>query len=184
MIQLVQNDLGESRSPQDPGEIGYGSGAPSRVSVDVEECRILAALAMGRTVIEIGTGLGVSTRAMAATALSIVTVDIDPWVIENVYPELSELGIVCLEAVPGGCRFDFAFIDGNHRPDSVKRDAHIATSVLVPGGFLAFHDVFASNVVEGIEKAGVGLLSRLDTGARPDLRGCGGGIGLVFPVVK
>jgi hypothetical protein len=75
--------------PEDPGEAYYG-GSPKRLSVTDEEAEILAKLATGMTVLELGTGLGVSTKALASTAKSVITVDPDPWVRED------EVELVCL----------------------------------------------------------------------------------------
>ena len=64
-MKLVPQENGSYTHPADPGEPTTGT---PRLSVTELEADILAALVAGRDVLEIGTGLGVSTRAMAATA--------------------------------------------------------------------------------------------------------------------
>ncbi len=59
----------------------------------------IEALVRGLDVLEIGTGLGVSTEWMARTAHSVVTVDIDPWVWKHVFPYLSREGMMLLESI-------------------------------------------------------------------------------------
>lgn len=41
---------------------------------------------------------------------------------------------------PGGQRFVFGFIDGNHEPDYVRNDFDVVWRNLVPGGAVGFHD--------------------------------------------
>ncbi len=55
-----------------------------------------------------------------------------------------------------GCRFDFAFIDGDHSYEGAKRDIEIIAPVLVEGGVLAMHDYGGSH--DGVKRAGDELL--------------------------
>ena len=109
---------------KDPGEPG-GSG---RISITEGEGAMLADFASGKRVIEIGTGLGVSTRWLAKTAEVVYTLDIDEWVKEYVWNDLLELGnVVCVdrvESITGG--FDMAFIDGRHSEECVSKDIDTA----------------------------------------------------------
>lgn len=41
---------------------------------------------------------------------------------------------------PGGQKFIFGFIDGNHQPDYVRNDFNLIWRHLVPGGSVGFHD--------------------------------------------
>ena len=125
----------------DPGERTTGS---PRRSVTEAECRILAWLAYGRRVLEIGTGLGVSARAMASMARCVVTMDPDPWVHEAVVPALQDSGlpIECLRRLdgPGAWQFDMAFIDGSHVYEDVKADLAAVWPLIHEGGLIVLHD--------------------------------------------
>ena len=126
----------------DPGE--PSSNAP-RVSVTLGEAHILAELVTGLRVLEIGTGLGVSTAHMAATAASLTTVDIDPWVQQTIWPTLPE-HVICAKSTSDLFGpFDAVFIDGDHTPAAVAADL-LAAERLAPGGLLIAHDVNYSNV--------------------------------------
>jgi cephalosporin hydroxylase len=46
-----------------------------------------------------------------------------------------------VEAILGGRAVDFLFIDGDHRYDAVRRDFELYSTLVRPGGFVAFHDV-------------------------------------------
>lgn len=126
----------------DPGE--PSSNAP-RVSVTVAETRILADLAEGLRVLEIGTGLGVSTSGMARTAASVTTVDVDPWVWATIWPTLPA-NVTCTKSTTDLCGpFDLVFIDGDHTPEAVRSDL-LEAARLAPGGLVAVHDVNYPNV--------------------------------------
>lgn len=134
--------------PEDPGEPQHGH---PRIGVDAGEESILRLLANGARVLEIGTGLGYSTRAfMAGGARSVDTVDIDPWVHAEIVPEL-ELDWVNGGGSPGdfralrdlsevGLNYDLVFVDGAHNYESVARDAALAVYVVREGGLVVFHD--------------------------------------------
>lgn len=143
----------------DPGEMYYSrscsrNGTP-RISVTREEGEILAELARDRDVLEIGTGLAVSTRYLARTARRVVTVDVDPWVEEYLaksapLPENVEFRCV---VPPVESKFDLAFIDGCHLQEHVEADIAACVQRLRPDGLLVFHDLFINDVVEAIKAA-------------------------------
>lgn len=137
---MIAHPKGGQYRADDPGE--PTTGVP-RVSIADDECDLLAELVAGLRVLEIGTGLGVSARAMAKTALEVVTVDIDPWVHANVWPLLPKnvTGLTSVDDVDGV--FGAVFIDGDHSRLAVRRDVEQAEG-FAPGGLLIAHD---ANVV-------------------------------------
>lgn len=144
--------------PEDPGEPGYPD-TRQRWSVSARERQILAALARGQRVLEVGTGLGISTEAMAETAHNVVTIDPDPWVAENIVPHLPGNVVHVDRAldVPGGECFGLVFIDGLHSPEAVADDIALAELVLAKPGVIVLHDGRMPVVQEGIEKSGIDL---------------------------
>ena len=146
-MNLEHLEGGSIRRTDDPGE--PQTGIP-RISIAEEEARILAHMATGKYVFEIGTGLGVSTRAMAATATWIYTHDIDPWVHDTIWPTLpyNVTGITTIDQLeyhPG-----LVFIDGDHNTDKVKADIDLAHSVCEPGAMIVCHDTNYPNVAEAL----------------------------------
>ena len=138
-LQLKQIPCGGWVSECDCGEPFLGS---PRISVTAQEGEILRERARGLRVLEIGTGLGVSTRYLAESALWVLSVDVDPWVWRLVWPGLGPLGNVLLAgAVPtGGFMVDMAFVDGCHHYDDVLADLRSASALQIPSGLLALHD--------------------------------------------
>jgi len=122
------------KCPDDPGEPGLGV---PRWSVATMEGRILSEFFRGKTVLEIGTGLGVSTRAIASTAKEVYTVDIDPWVKENVVLPENVHFSTSLEGVP---EVDAAFIDGLHSHKQCCIDIYNARRLVKDGGLIVLHD--------------------------------------------
>src|SRR5438552_5695279 len=110
-VDLARSKHGGYRSLSDPGEPSTGF---YRISVTDTEGAFLAFLAAGKRVLEIGTGLGVSTNYLAMTAREVVTLDIDPWVHTNVWPNLPEN--VTPSTIAGVGPYDLVFIDGAHTP--------------------------------------------------------------------
>lgn len=137
------------RIKEDPGEIGY-QGAPGRGSITNREAEILAEMATGLDVLEIGTGTGFSTLAMNSTAKSVTTVDVDPWVIENVFPYLESRGVICLQSAPEEGEFGFIFVDGNHEQSSVTEDMKVSRRLAAPGASIAIHDLHISGVSRSV----------------------------------
>jgi predicted O-methyltransferase YrrM len=119
--------------------------------VTPEEAQILQREATGLRCLEIGTGLGVSTMALAVTAASLCSVDSDDWVHDAVIPELSLDDVVFvreLSEVTG--RFDMAFVDGCHTKASVLRDLQFVATALEPEGRVFIHDCYIADVAEAI----------------------------------
>jgi hypothetical protein len=141
-IRMVRTGIGNYYAPDDPGEIGY-AGTPKRRSITDSEAEILAHLAKGCAVLEIGTGLAVSTRALASTAQSVVTVDPDPWISD---PQLA--GVVFLREAPIGSQFDLAFIDGNHAVASVLTDLIQCRAIPV----IVLHDTNLPGVIDALAR--------------------------------
>jgi hypothetical protein len=133
-VILQPTEYGSYVCPDDPGEPTTGI---RRISVTDEECRFLNVLARGKHVVEIGTGLGISTRALAGGALTVRTIDIDPWVRDNIFPTLPDNVIghwfdietddeVEWPVVDGDV--GLVFIDGEHTPQALTSDLQFAES--------------------------------------------------------
>jgi predicted O-methyltransferase YrrM len=154
MIELAPYPAGGYVATSDPGEPTTGH---PRVSITDREGDVLARMFAGMNVLEIGTGLGKSTRAMAATAKDIVTVDPDPWVREHVWPGLAALEVVGLHVSVErlGRNFDACFIDADHSTSAVTRDIRDALRLVKPGGLIVLHDFNSPGVQEGARAAGI-----------------------------
>ena len=111
---------------------------------------LLRALATGRDVCEIGTAFGEAAAAMAETARSVVTVELDPERAAVARRRLA--GLVHVEALEGDWReavagrgpFGFVFADGGSPLDWERILALVA-----PGGLLVKDDLTAGRPVEG-----------------------------------
>ena len=112
-----------------------------RSSVTREEGKLLAALCAGRKVLEIGTGLGVSTCCIASLADLVVSVDPDPWVREHVKTPANVIRVERISDAAPLRPYDVVFIDGEHDHESVLRDIRDSTWALKKGGVVAFHDL-------------------------------------------
>jgi len=154
-MNLVRTANGNYFSPDDPGEGTYAD-RPPRYSVTDEECEILTELAAGRRVLEIGTGLGVSTRALAKSALRVTSIDIDPWCHQEEFPE----NITLLDRLPEDLsKLDLVFIDGSHHYEDVLRDIR-STAPISP---VVMHDVYLDDVARAVEAAGLKLVRQYPT---------------------
>ena len=152
MARLTQLSDGSFLDRDDPGEACYVTGAP-RISVTADEAMMLGELARGANVLEIGTGLGVSTRGMAATAKRLVTVDNDPWVHADVWPTLTKFdNVETSEAIPLHESFDMVFVDGSHDGDQIVRDLRGILPVCLPDTRVVFHDVKYKHVFDVVTK--------------------------------
>lgn len=157
-MNLEKLENGSYRADGDPGEPGY---LTPRVSITDEEGEILAGLVAGLAVLEIGTGLGVSTRWLAETAAAVLTVDVDPWVHAHVWPLL---GVGVETARPdqlaerlAGAKVQAAFIDGHHTTDAVVADIGLVLPHMAKGGIWIFHDTHSKQVLRAIEGVGMKL---------------------------
>ena len=144
MQSLIRTDNGNYYHPDDPGEITYGSKS-KRLSVTDEEAGILSELAVGLMVLEIGTGLAVSTRALAKTAYQVVTIDIDPWIVDPKIANVSFYRIRAPVVLQGS--FDACFIDGSHKKQAVIDDIEYCRKIPL----LILHDTYLDEVKEAIE---------------------------------
>ena len=146
-------------SPQDPGEPGRNQ---PRWSVNDVEARIIGELCRGLHVLEIGTGLGISTRAIAKRAAKTVTVDIDQFVQNKIVPGLiSEFPdkLICYNVWPimDGMQTPFTafFLDGYHEYNQVKKDIATARPILADHAIMIFHDLYIDGVYRGIIDSGL-----------------------------
>lgn len=150
MTDLVRLDNGSYTHPDDTGE---PTTLKPRVSITDDEGAILSGLAAGRNVFEIGTGLGVSTRALARWACRVVTHDIDPWVQHNIWPDLLLVAGVTptRDDYVSPRNFDLVFIDGDHATEAVQRDITFAADI--EPVLIVCHDAKYLNVRRAIESA-------------------------------
>ena len=152
-------------------KVGSGyryEGDPNKIrwSINDVEMRILSELFVGKTVLEIGTGPGVSTRAIAKVAKFVHTVDVEEWVRDNIVPMLPEntkfyLGIENFDE-----KVDVAFIDGDHSFQACLKDIDTCRKYVKEGGMILIHDIFYAEVRDAISfsklncyemKTGIGL---------------------------
>lgn len=139
-----------------------------RGSVTLEEARLLSALSFGRDVIEFGTGLGVSTYAICQTARTVVTIDPDAWVRDNVIlPPNCFRHVGTFADMQTKGTFGMAFIDGLHEQEDVAQDIRDALKVVPPGGLLVFHDYNQLPVRDAVDLfKSLGNLTSYDTTGR------------------
>lgn len=159
---LTESGAGYTR-PDDPGEPTTGK---PRVSITDNEANILSALAAGQWVAELGTGLGVSTRALAKYAEQVDTVDVDDWVAGNVWPELiaEHSNVVCWHDRDTIRSADLVFIDADHDAESVRDDIEWAKRLLRNGGgLIVCHDTRYAHVKRGLEMSSVDDWLYIDT---------------------
>jgi hypothetical protein len=154
--------------PADPGEAYYHRdrdevllAGRKRGSIDDPEGVILAFAAKGLRVLEIGTGLGVSTWALAFTAKEVVTVDIDSWVAEAVAPNLPDNVTFLSNRDDVKGEFGMAFVDGDHSVEDTMEDIRFCMS-LVPEGDIYLHDIHHASVALAARKLDIEAL-RLGT---------------------
>lgn len=123
------------------------------------EGETLQRLAIGKTVVEIGSFKGLSTIVMARVARTVVAIDpFDQCEVTNrrdtfpvfrenirehgvegkVVPIVATSGQVCPLLQRGA--FDLGFIDGEHTYQAVCADISYMAPLIKPGGVLTFHD--------------------------------------------
>jgi predicted O-methyltransferase YrrM len=149
-VTLQPHDDGGYTHADDPGEPRIGL---PRISISDREAKVLSALAYGRVVFEIGTGLGVSTRALAAGAEYVVTYDIDPWVQGIVWRDLRAIGVECVTDLSEVADLapNLVFIDADHATAAVRKDVEFAESIIDRPGIIVAHDTRYEQVVEALK---------------------------------
>jgi predicted O-methyltransferase YrrM len=149
-MNIEHLDGGSIRRTDDPGE--PTTGVP-RISIADDEIDILTEAARGKIVLEIGTGLGVSTRAMAVSAQTVITVDPDPWVRDTIAPTLPRnvLHIATIDDIPDDIQFTMAFIDGDHSTESTRRDIMTVRKLCTVGTRIWVHDAKYPNVAAALD---------------------------------
>jgi predicted O-methyltransferase YrrM len=155
MLGLKHSPINGYACPDDPGEIGTGQ---PRLSInDNEEGKLLASLAEDKNVLEIGTGLGVSTCILADTARHVYTFDIDPWVIDNVFSGILEkyANVYCNPDIKICQLMDMAFIDGLHTQEQCAKDIELCKQHVKPGGMIVFHDLYIQGVQAAVMHSGL-----------------------------
>jgi predicted O-methyltransferase YrrM len=149
-------------------DVAIDGGKPIATSLTGAEASVLAKLAVGKSVLEIGSAYGYSAILMAlAGAKSVVAVD--PHAGHGAMPDslsimrenLLSYGVEDrVRIVPSTSRswedpeghYDLVFIDGDHRRESVERDLVLAVGVLVQGGTVACHD-YGESTCPGVKEA-------------------------------
>ena len=138
-MKLTTLPNGSTVCDDDPGEPSTGA---KRISVTEDEAELLAWLARDKTVLEIGTGLGVSTQAMARTACHVDTIDSDPWVWMNSFLNMRPIpSLHCWRSRDEmtARNHDMVFIDGEHTTDALKTDLSFAKECCTRG-IIVVHD--------------------------------------------
>lgn len=126
----------------------------ARHSVSREQATLLADMARGGAVLEVGSFMGGSTVVLASVARYVVSVDPHDTSISNLRTFLANLeryGVhrrvipivgysqAVLPLLQSGA-FDAAFIDGDHREPQPAWDLAQAQRLVRPGGVIVMHD--------------------------------------------
>lgn len=152
--RLSEDDVIGRTMPGDPGEPQHGK---ARRSINSIEYDILAYLGTDRIVAEIGTGLGVSTEALAKRAKKVYTYDPDPWVADEIVPGLLQEcpNVIAIKGPFGNTpeKCDLVFVDGDHSMDAVRND--IKTIRWNGIDVAIFHDVDEESVRRALALEGI-----------------------------
>jgi predicted O-methyltransferase YrrM len=122
------------------------AGSSSRPEVQ----RLLRVLAAGRRAAEAGTALGEGAAAIASTAASLVTVELDPFLAGAAAQRFAgrpEIDVVCgdwRDELPPRGPFGLLFLDGGGWKRTVETDGPLAVDLLTPGGILVVDDMTPS----------------------------------------
>jgi predicted O-methyltransferase YrrM len=107
---------------------------------------LLRVLASGRKAAEAGTAFGEGARAIGETALSLVTVELDPNRAAVAKEALADRGNVEVvvgdwrQELPARAPFEFLFVDSTFKHDPPKEGA-LAVDLLADGGLLLVDDM-------------------------------------------
>lgn len=137
---------------EDPGEPNVGK---PRWSVNAIEARMVSELCRGLEVLEIGTGLGVSTKEIAKRARFVYTVDVDQWVEKTIAPTLPTNVSFYKDTRYIRVGLDAAFIDGFHSFEQCKKDIIEARRIVKQDGLFIFHDMKISGVMRAVMNSGL-----------------------------
>ena len=141
---------GNFLSEEEPGNAPVNE---KKRSVTLQEAEILKRFAKDKYVLEVGTGLGVSTRTMAEAAKHITSVDIDPWTHSFSFPD----NVTLVKAIPDE-HFEMAFIDGSHEKEAVVIDVTESSA-----DFYILHDCYNPGVQAAIEHLNLKELEKFNT---------------------
>jgi predicted O-methyltransferase YrrM len=109
--------------------------------------RLLAVLAVGRRAAEVGTALGEGAEAIASTASSLVTVELDEELARAARERLAPLAHVEVvqgdwhDVLPPRAPFDLLFLDGGRWKEQPEEDGRLAIDLLAPGAILLIDDM-------------------------------------------
>ncbi len=109
--------------------------------------QLLGVLAAGRRVGEAGTAFGEGTEAMARTATSVVTVELDPERAATAAERLGPYTNVELlvgdwrELLPARGPFGLVFLDGGGFKHAPEESSDLVFHLLEPGGLLVLDDL-------------------------------------------
>lgn len=109
--------------------------------------RLLAVLAAGRKVAEAGTAFGEGAEAMARTAKTVLTVELDPEraavAAERLapYPNVEFLVGDWRELLRPRGPFELVFLDGGGFKHAPEENGDLVFSLLAPGGLLVMDDL-------------------------------------------
>jgi predicted O-methyltransferase YrrM len=109
--------------------------------------QLLGVLAAGRRVAEAGTAFGEGAEAMARTARSVVTVELDPERAEiaaerlGPYTNVELLVGDWLELLPPRSPFELVFLDGGGFKHAPEVHSDLVFHLLEPGGLLVLDDL-------------------------------------------
>jgi predicted O-methyltransferase YrrM len=109
--------------------------------------RLLGVLAAGRRVAEAGTAFGEGAEAMARTARSVVTAELDPDRAEIAAERLAQYTNVELlvgdwrELLPPRGPFELLFLDGGGFKHAPEESSDLVYHLLEPGGLLVMDDM-------------------------------------------
>jgi predicted O-methyltransferase YrrM len=141
---------------------------PVRWSVSEPQAERLAELARGKRVLEIGTGTGLSTEALARHAVSVRTYDVDDEVKRLVWPHLpANVTAVDRRVHPVEGVYDLLFIDGLHDGEGVAADLRDCIPTAAPGAIWVFHDWQMAGVEKTVTESKLFRVTEVQSDAGP-----------------